>query len=126
MNKGLESFYELKKVILDLFVNVGDCKEQLDTIETELKRLEEIDNPKITGVLSTDKALEEFLLWRCPNIKAKLEKQDEILRIIKSFNCYTVEEIQGQWYLMMGTIVVKSPKIPISEETAMMLKEWLK
>ena len=58
--------------------------------------------------------------------EAENHYKDEILRIIKSFNCYTVEEIQGQWYLMMGTIVVKSPKIPISEETAMLLKEWLK
>lgn len=53
-------------------------------------------------------------------------KQDKVLEIIKSFNCYTIEEIQGQSYLMMGTMFLKSPKIPISKENALLLKEYFK
>ena len=50
----------------------------------------------------------------------------EVFDIIKKFNNYEVIEVQGQWYLLQGNSFFKSPKIPVTEEQAILIREVLK
>ena len=57
----------------------------------------------------------------CANCKAL-----EALKNIKEFNAYSIEQIQGQWYLFRGIANVRNTdRKPIDEETAMLLREVL-
>ena len=115
MNKGLEIInVKLKdkenKFGRQVVNGLGETlfiieKEELDIIETELKRLEKIDNPKIVGTTTISKAFEGFLIKQCPDVEKKLkaleiikEKQVNVGALyeldLKLYNKY-VKEING-------------------------------
>lgn len=55
-----------------------------------------------------------------------VEKSLKALEIIKNFNTFSIEQIQGQWYLFAGVASFRNTaRIPITEEQAMLLKEVL-
>ena len=111
MTKQLTPLEALHSV--DHWIQV-EFAEQFKIIEKALKRLEEIDNrPFINGIREEMPA--DVI---CKKLKA--------LEIIKKLNPYTIVGVQGQWYLMIGDIFVKAPKIPITEEQAILLKEVIK
>ena len=108
MNKGLEALKNIKREAgIPYFSTLYDIdmwREDFATVETELKRLEELETQRyliFNGARGHNKEL----------IRA-YEKQNEILRIIKE-----------HWtYCDKGLVQIK----PISMENADLLKEWLK
>lgn len=76
MSKELDA---LEKVRNRLYPWTSDNQKAFDIIESALKRLEKIDNRKIVGTTTTNKALEQFLIQQCPDVSKKLKA----LEIIK-------------------------------------------
>lgn len=76
MSKALEDII--------LYLNANEPKglycKNIEIIKTALKRLEEIDNPKIVGTTTVNKALEEFLIQSCPDVEKKLKALEIIKR----------------------------------------------
>ena len=94
MSKELTPLQAFRKI------KEGSCKgkyqKYCDIIETALKRLEEIDKPKkIVGTTTVDKALEQFLIDTCPEVKKKLKALEIIKKRninaedVKVFNTYS-------------------------------------
>lgn len=123
MSKELQALEEIQRIYTwfqnYVYAEKLDKKDinLFNTIETALKRLEEKEH-NCEVYLKQMNGLTSKL--------AKYEKEHKALEIIKKLNPYTVVEVQGQWYLMIGDIFVKAPKIPITEESAILLKEELK
>ena len=107
MNKGLKALKEIKKSAYGLGLKL-DFGKELETIETELKRL-------------------EYIEWEHQIIKPHFEKVNEILRIIKEkCVCYKalllfskVEDYNSYcWLNNLGSYLLKSEFD--------LLKRWLK
>lgn len=81
MSKELKAFYESKQVMLDLFVDIGDCKNNLDIIEIALK-----DHTKIKELF------EKFDIEDVHNLEVRLmnyeliTNKNKVLEIIKDKN----------------------------------------
>lgn len=126
MNKGLEALYKLV-LIKNYYYNhipynktkrvFEDEESVVKTIEEELKRLEELENPKYDSE-------KKDLYWQISGLENKLSKQDKILRIIK--------EKRVDMNLLQNVKTVNAynfyrelrPKL--SKKNFDLLKEWLK
>ena len=86
MNKGLECLKTIKHTT-DLYRpnELNGYENEIDIIETELKRLEELVDTKQRS-LDDVKAHYDLLEYYFFNLQKEKEKQDEILRIIKEKN----------------------------------------
>lgn len=84
----------------------------------ELEALTEIENVLREETSGSSWNMNEFI--------DPIKKSLKAFEIIKSFGNYEVIEVQGQWYLLQGNSFLKSPKIPITKEQAILLTEVLK
>lgn len=104
MSKGLEALDRLFDLIIDEYSGcecLKDYEQDYKIIETELKRLEELEKAY------------DLVVDGLYNASEKQEKQDEILRIIKEHIAF-----RGGYIYLKG--------IPQSGELYNKLKEWLK
>lgn len=90
-----------------------------EIVETALKRLEKIEDKKIVGTTTMDKALEKFMLDNCPEIKKKIKA----LEIIK-------EKFYFEWLLLSKNVdqyneAQDDDKNKLTQEEYNLLKEVL-
>ena len=128
MSKGLEALEQLK--YYNTFVNDDfDMTHEIEIIETELKRLEEIDKNRQVIISQKELTKEDIIerIKNAPIICMPYSKQDEILRIIKEKgvdvgvlqHCLTLADYNN-------SIEYELAYKPLTKEEFDLLKEWLK
>ena len=114
MNKELTPLQAFENIIVDLTPHLKNANaEEIKIVENALKEKEK----KIVGTTTVDKALEQFLIDSCPEVKKKLKaleiiKEKEvdiiILKISENLQQYNLKE-EG--------------RVPLTQEEYDLLKE---
>lgn len=123
MNKELtplEAFCELKTYLEDVLFGTRESKAfgYSSTSQYLMPFIEQVE----TALKDYEKKTKLAKEYADVNNVAKRLKAFEIL---KQFDAFRVIQVQGQWFIMLGDVFVKSPKIPITEEQASALMEVL-
>ena len=124
MSKELKALKELKKRYGKNFSLNDD--ERCCVIETALKRLEVLEKPKeIVGTTTVDKALEQFLIGSCPEVKKKL-KALEIIKTKLLAGAFENGDYSGYAMAVITSGSEEMKKNMLTEQEYNLLKEILK
>lgn len=109
MTKELSNIQDLKNAFISHCKELGcdknyikACENKFNNIATALKRLEKIDNRKIVGTTTIDKALEQFLIQQCPDVAAKLKKLDKIEKVFEKLNLDISDDVDLENWIKLA------------------------